>query len=185
MTHSNCYHEKSTLELACSNPRANKRIISQLIQVTGTNSAKAMKEKLLHNAARTGNVEVAQTIFEYFPKTFHDVDIEGNLPLRAACRSGCPQMIRTLFFIELKKYLLSPSMNELDCEHLRIGIFQQNKNGSSPWRLLCDHFAADLYEGGDISGHIWSCIKIVLYLEANRYADPFFNALYYIFLHFY
>lgn len=173
MTHAECYHDKSNLELACSNPRANKRIIAQLIQVTGTNSTKAMKEKLLHHAARIGNVEVAQTIFEHFPKTFHDVDTEGNLPLHAACYSGCPQMICTLFVIELKNYLLSPTMNQLDCEHMRIGIFQKNKNGSSPWRLLCDHFAKDLYEGGDISGDIWSCIKIVLYLEAKRYVNSF------------
>ncbi len=161
MHHSEDFYNESCLQLACSNPNVSSVVISRLLLETGTTIKQCLHEKLLHRATKSGNVELSKTILQRFPEALYDVDISGNLPLHTACESGCTHMI---------SYIINSAMNyKLPCHHERKKclIFQKNKQGVAPWDLVCKLFANSIYEGEEISGDIWSCMKVVFYAEAK------------------
>ena len=165
----NLYPE-TTLQLACSNPNMEGRVIKRILRRTKATFERVLEDHLLNRAARCGNLGVAEVILSFWPMTLYQKDKEWNLPLHLACYSGSSRMVRLLFTKSVKNLLMTDKHRNWNA--VSESLFQKNRNGLTPWDLLCGSFSAVLDFSGDeaFTGGTWPCIKLILYLRANMLA---------------
>ena len=156
----------TTLQLACSNSRLCERIVRRLFKCTGVTVHKVLDGNFLSRAVKCNNLDVAKFILHTWPSALQKMDKDGNLPLHLACSSKSPEMLRFVFSKSVKNLLYKKHQH---WDALSKSIFQKNRQGLTPWHLMCESFSNlfDCTGESAFSGGTWSCIKLIIYLKGG------------------